>query len=162
MKAATIHELKKELENLEAEQLNVLCLRLAKFKKENKELLTYLLFEASDEQSYINEVKNETTTQFEGLSKLNVYYVKKSLRRILRVLNKQIRYSSLAVTEFELRIHFCQQMKDNLVPIHQNTLLMNIYQGQLKKILQLKSKLDEDLQFDYESQIKGLSRHGAK
>ena len=39
MKAATIVTLKKELETLDAEHLKSLCLRLARFKIENKELL---------------------------------------------------------------------------------------------------------------------------
>jgi hypothetical protein len=162
MKAASIHEIKKELETLDVDQLNVLCLRLAKYKKENKELLTYLLFEAHDEQDYIKEVKEETATQFEGLSKLNVYYIKKSLRRILRGLNKQIKYSSLPLTELELRIHFLKQMKDHSVPIRQNTLLMNIYQQQLKKIQLIQKKLDEDIVFDYQSNLEDLSLYARK
>ena len=45
MKAATINELKQELQNIPPAKVTELCLRLARFKKENKELLTYLLFE---------------------------------------------------------------------------------------------------------------------
>ncbi len=59
MKAATINELKQELEHLSAAELKELCLRLAKFKKENKELLTYLLFEAHDTEAYSRSVKEE-------------------------------------------------------------------------------------------------------
>ena len=44
MKAATIIELKQELNNTSPAIVSELCLRLARFKKENKELLTYLLF----------------------------------------------------------------------------------------------------------------------
>jgi hypothetical protein len=57
MKAATLNELKHELSHLPAEELLDLCTRLARFKKENKELLTFLLFEAHDERSYIVSVK---------------------------------------------------------------------------------------------------------
>ena len=59
MKAATSNELKQELQASSSKQLIELCLRLAKFKKENKELLTYLLFEANDEAAYIQSIKNE-------------------------------------------------------------------------------------------------------
>ena len=59
MKAATIHEIKQELSTVKPGELVELCLRLGKFKKENKELLTYLLFEAHDEQGYIQGVKKE-------------------------------------------------------------------------------------------------------
>ncbi len=56
MKPVTAKELKEELNSRSPNDLRELCLRLARFKKENKELLTYLLFEASDEQEYIEGV----------------------------------------------------------------------------------------------------------
>jgi hypothetical protein len=52
MKAASIHELKKELLHLDEKSLVATCLRLARYKKDNKELMTYLLFEAHDEEGY--------------------------------------------------------------------------------------------------------------
>jgi hypothetical protein len=157
MKAASLNELKKELDELEAPQLKALCLRLAKFKKDNKELLTYLLFEEHDEQAYIENEKHEITEQFGEVSNLNTYYLKKSLRRILKMVNKQIRYSGLPRTELELRIHFCQQILESDMQIKKSTVLVNLYEQQLKKIHQALDKLDEDLQFDYQSQIKELS-----
>ena len=59
MKAASIHELQKELTALEPKQLKELCIRLAKYKKDNKELLSYLLFEAHDEKAYVKNIKQE-------------------------------------------------------------------------------------------------------
>ncbi|MDO9156299.1 MAG: hypothetical protein Q7U17_05460, partial [Sediminibacterium sp.] len=56
MKAASVHEIKQALLSNSSKELAELCLRLAKFKKENKELLTYLLFEAHNEEAYIAEV----------------------------------------------------------------------------------------------------------
>ena len=50
MKAATVAQLKKELQFKSQEETMQLCLRLARFKKENKELLTYLLFESDSEE----------------------------------------------------------------------------------------------------------------
>mgnify|MGYP000642523159 CR=1 FL=1 len=50
MKAVTIKQLKDELSHKTANELKELCLHLARFKKENKELLTYLLFESHDEE----------------------------------------------------------------------------------------------------------------
>jgi hypothetical protein len=46
MKASSIKEIKTELSSLSAESLQDLCLSLARFKKENKEFLSYQLFEA--------------------------------------------------------------------------------------------------------------------
>ncbi len=77
MITASLKEIKSELHELDPDRLHEICLRLAKYKKENKELLTYLLFEAHDEQGYIAHVKNDVEMLFEELPKGNVYYVKK-------------------------------------------------------------------------------------
>ena len=60
MKAASIIQLKKELENKSNADLITYCLRLSKFKKENKELLTFLLFEADDISKFSEDVKVTT------------------------------------------------------------------------------------------------------
>ena len=156
MDAASLNELKKELDELDPGQLKSLCLRLAKFRKENKELLTYLLFEQQDEHGYVESVKREMTEEFKNITNLNTYYLKKSLRRILKLVNKQIRYSGLPETELALRIHFCQQIKESKMPVAGSTVLMNMYDQQLKKIDQAWKKLEEDLQQDYQSQIEQL------
>ncbi len=156
MKAATVHELKKEIELLEAQEIATLCLRLAKFKKENKELLTYLLFEARDEHAYVEEVKSDMAEQFKLLPALSVYFMKKGLRKILRTVNKQIKYSAIPQTELALRIYFCEQVQEANIPIQSSVVLTNLYQQQLKKIDQVLRKLPEDLQFDYQSAIDNL------
>jgi len=149
MKTSTINELKQELVNTPAQALVELCLRLAKFKKENKELLTYLLFEAHDTSAYIKAVKEEMILQFSDINKSNVYYVKKALRKILRTVKKYIRYSGLAIVEVELLIYFCNSMKELGVSIEKNQVLLNIYQNQLKNIHKALKGLHEDLQYDY-------------
>ncbi len=156
MKAATINELKQELSNNSASKLMELCLRLARFKKENKELLTYLLFEAHDTTAYIESVKQEMDLQFGAMNKTNVYFVKKTLRKILRTANKYTRYSGLPVVEIELLIYFCSTMKGLDISIHKNPVLTNIYQFQLKKINKAVATLHEDLQYDYVREIKKL------
>jgi len=157
MKASTINELKQELVNTPAATLVELCLRLARFKKENKELLTYLLFEAHDTSAYIKSVKQAMAEQLADINKSNVYYIKKTLRKILRTAKKYIRYSGLAIVEVELLIYFCELMRDLNVSINKNPVLFNMYQGQLKKINKALSGLHEDLQYDYLKSIKKLA-----
>ena len=81
MKAATIRELKQELSIRSQGELLELCLRLSKFKKENKELLTYLLYEASNEAAYIENVKREIEYEFEQINRKSYYFIKKSVRK---------------------------------------------------------------------------------
>lgn len=154
MNTASLQEIKKELHTLDQEAVESLCNRLAKYKKENKELLTYLLFEAHDEQAYIENVKEELRELFKTLPSSNLYLIKKTLRKILRFANKQIKYSGIKQTELELRIFFCTKVKEDRIPLHSGTVLFNLYQMQLKKIEATLAKLPEDLQTDYESEMK--------
>lgn len=155
MKAATVNEIKKELKTLTSEKLQELCMRLIKYKKENKELFTYLLYEADNEQSYIAAVKEDIDELFNELpSRSNLYYVKKSLRKILRFTNKQIKYSGIKQTELELRIYFCSKVQEAKIPLREGTVLYKLYQQQLKKIYAIIVKLPDDLQLDYEREIK--------
>lgn len=156
MKAATINELKQELVNSSPTQLTELCLRLARFKKENKELLTYLLFEAHDTAAYIKSVKEEMDSQFEGMNKSNVYFIKKTLRKIIRTAAKYTRYSGLTTVEIELLIYFLLTMKSLNIPIEKNPVLTNIYQNQLKKVNKAIETLHEDLQYDYLKEVRKL------
>ena len=78
MKAASSKELKTELDSLPPQELVPLILRLSRFKKENKELLTYLLFEAMDEQSYIAAVKTEIDLQLLNLNISSYFLAKKN------------------------------------------------------------------------------------
>lgn len=156
MKAASLNEIKKELSHLELKQVQELCMRLAKYKKENKELLTYLLFEADDEAGYVTGVKNEIDDHFALLPKSNVYLIKKSLRKILRITNKQIKYSEAKQTEVELRIHFCAKTKNSGIRSLSSQVLANMYNQQLKKIEIALAKLPEDLQYDYHNEFEQL------
>lgn len=157
MKAATIHELKQELTNIPADQLAELCIRLAKFKKENKELLTYLLFEAFDEQAYVENIKTEVDEQFQEMNTSNLYFVKKSLRKMLRTLNKYIRYTDSAETEVKLLLFFCSTLKDSGIPIERNPVIKNMYISQLKKTAKAIAGMHEDLQYEYLRELEQLS-----
>lgn len=156
MKTATINELKTELVNLKPEEVLALCMRLAKYKKENKELLTYLLFESSDEIGFIAGIKSEIDLQFQAINKSNVYFAKKTIRKILRFTNKYIKYSGSKKIEVDLLIYFCTKLKDSELPITSNTVLSNIYQRQIEKIKKSLSTLHEDIQFDYQDELESL------
>lgn len=157
MKAATLHELKQELTHLPPKELLELCLRLGRFKKENKELLTYLIFEAHDEQAFIASVKADIDTEFEAIPKdNNLYLVKKSLRKILRTITKYIRFTGSKMVEIQLLLYYCRVLKQSGIPIHKTTALTNLYESQLKKIKKALPSLHEDLQYDYSRELENL------
>ncbi|MCW3466226.1 hypothetical protein [Chitinophaga nivalis] len=156
MKAATIHELKQELQALPPAQLVTLCLRLARYKKDNKELLTYLLFEASSEQTYIESIKEMIDEGFAALANDNFYIAMKKLRKVLRTAAKFIRYTGSRQVEVEVLLHFCAQLKSSGLLQHTSTALANLYAQQQKKINKAITHLHEDLQFDYQRQAARL------
>lgn len=157
MKAASISDIKQELTNLPPQQILELCLRLAKYKKDNKELLNYLLFEANDEQTYISNVKTEMEEAFTEINQSNLYFAKKSLRKILRNTAKHIRYTASKQAEVELLLHFCQTLKHSGIPLKNSSVLNNLYQFQLKKVAKVIATLHEDLQYDYLKELNQLT-----
>ena len=156
METASINEIKKELKNIPPEELQVILARLSKYKKENKELLSYLLFEASNEQAFIENVKEEIDEQFTHLNRTSFYLAKKTLRKVIRTINKYIRFSGIKETEIELRIYFCKKLKDSRLNYKSSRVVSNMYLNQLKRIRKALSMLHEDLQFDYEEEIEKL------
>ena len=156
MKTASLNEIKTELHSLAPETLASLCLRLGKYKKGNKTFVTYLIFEAHREQDYVEGVKAEVDELFTTLPTQNLYLIKKVLRKILRFVNRQIKYSGIKQTEIELRIYFCSKVNEAHIPLTTGTVLFNLYQQQLSKIRATLAKLPEDLQFDYEQDIEKI------
>lgn len=156
MKAASIAEIKKELATRSPKEVLELCLRLGKFKKENKELLTYLLYEAQDETGYIKSVKNEIEEQFIEMNRTRVFFIKKNLRKILRMIAKYARYSKQKTTEVELLLFFCQELKKHKIPYHRYLVLSNMYDRQIAKIKKIVATLHEDLQYDYMEELHQL------
>jgi len=157
MKSATVKELKQELGIRSHKELLELCLRLSKFKKENKELLTYLLYEASDEPGYIENVKSEIEQWFTEINTSSYYYIKKSVRKILRLIKKFARYSLKKETEVELLLYFCKKLKEFSPSIKNNVTLTNIFERQLLFAKKIVSTLHEDLQYDYNLVIDNLN-----
>ena len=156
MKAVTIRELKEELLNYTPKELRELCLRLARFKKENKELLTYLLFESADEALFIESVKMEVDEQFKLINRKSYYLIKKSIRKILRTIKKYSRYSQKKETEVEFLIYVCTKLRKFTPSIQRNTGLLNLYNKQLVNIRKKITFLHEDLQFDYGTELNEL------
>jgi hypothetical protein len=156
MKSATIQELKQELLQINAAKAVELCIKLARFKKENKELLTYLLFEANDQDAYIQSVKDTMHEGFEELPKATDYLNKKCLRKILRITNKFIKFSASKQVETELLMYYCAQIKASSINLNKSIALKNIYLQQIKKIRLALNTLHEDLQYEYNNQLNKL------
>jgi len=156
MKPVTVSILKKELKDHTQDELIEICLKLAKFKKENKELLTYLLFDSSDEDEYTRVIKEEIDEGFSNLNLDSLYYVKKSTRKILRIIKKYIRYSKKKETEAELLLYFCLKLKELKPSYKKSQQMINMFDKQLSMAKKAISTLHEDLQYDLNLELEEL------
>jgi hypothetical protein len=156
MKAAGVKAIKEELNSRSREELSDLCLKLSKFKKENKELLTYLLFEADNENLFIISIQEEIDLEFENINRKSYYFIKKSIRKILRNTKKNIRYSKKKQTEVELLLHFCKKLKKFDPSISNSIPLTRIFDREILKVEKILNTLHPDLKYDYKTEMESI------
>jgi hypothetical protein len=156
MKPASSNDIKQRLKEIDKKELVEVCLRLARFKKENKELLTYLLFEQDDLANYVKNVKEEIDEGFAFINTSNVYFAKKTIRKVLRIANKHIRYTADKTAEADILLHYLTDFRGLSLNWQKSTALVNLYKAQLKKIAAAIASMHEDLQFEYTRELNRL------
>lgn len=161
MKPEKLSDLKKELLNHNVHELTEICLRLAKYKKENKELLSYLLFDANQPMEYAEQVKNFLIEDFKSMQK-HYFYSTKSLRKIIRLINRYAKYTGSKQVETELCMWFCSNylIFADLRTSHKP--LQGLLTRQFEKAAKLIPKLHEDLQFDYRQEFEIILNRAEK
>jgi hypothetical protein len=156
-----LQDIKKEIQHLSQGQLAELCLRLARYKKENKELLAYLLFDANNEHAFIEKIKAEVGFMFSQLPSQN-YAAAKSIRKILRLINKYVKFIGSKQAEIELLINFCYNYLQYTDRRTSYKPLRLILIRQVEKIRTQIQKLHEDLQFDFNHEYNSLLTEAGK
>lgn len=152
MEAASVAELKKALVQLDQGELLEACLRLVRFKKDNKELLTYLLFMSQDEQGFADYLCEEIDEQFRSTPNAH----KKTLRKVIRWMNKVLRFTKVKDTEVQVRLHFVRALRASETPIRNSRVVINMYNGQLKKVAKTIEKFHDDVRREIEQEIEAL------
>ena len=132
MKAASLAQIKKELKLRSPQDIEELCLRLGRFKKETID------------------------DEFNSITNTNFYYLKKSVRKILKNVKKYIRYSNDKETEVAILLHFCEHLITFKPSITRNITLHNLYDRQIQLIDKKIEALHEDLQYDYKEDMQRL------
>ncbi len=158
MENASLSDIKKELQTLNKIELIELITRIAKYKKENKELLNYLLFNSFSEDIYMQSIKNEIAILFSEIKSINSYPAKKSIRKILRTTNKYIKYSGKQVTQVQLLLFYCANLKASKFRFNDSAAITNLYLNQIKKVKTTLAKMHEDFQFDYRKEVEELEK----
>lgn len=156
MKAPTLNQIKKELETIAPDRVMSILLRLIKSKTENKELVSYILFDEADLSTYISDLRYEVEVQMTNLLKSPPYIQKRGLRKVLNYITRHAKYTGTKEAEVELLLFFCQQMNTLGLMRHPSRLIENIYVSQLNKINKKLPLVHEELQVDYQREWKAL------
>jgi hypothetical protein len=120
---------------------------------DNKELLGFLLFNAHDVADYTARVKAMITVEFAGVNTANIWFAKKTIRKILRLANKHARYAGSKEVEIGLLIHFVKELQALPAAICKAPVLQKLVAQQQKKIRAIIATLHEDLQYDFFRQL---------
>ena len=156
-----LQDIKKEIQHLRPEQITELCLRLARYKKENKELMAYLLFEADNETAFLEKVKAEAGFMFSQLP-AHSYNAAKAMRKILRLLTKYTKFTGSKQAEIDLLISFCINYINYINHNVSYKPLRLILIRQVIKIRVIIAKLHEDLQFDHSQEFNAMLEEAEK
>lgn len=155
MRVERLSDIKKELRLLNNDDLVEICLRLAKYKKDNKELLSFLLYDADSPLTYAESVKETLTENFKNLSRSS-YTSTKELRKIIRLFTKHAKYTGSKEVEVELLLWFCSSFLAYADTNSSHKPLLALFNRQIEKARRILPKLHEDLQFDYSETYNNL------
>ena len=156
-----LQDIKKEITHLSAQQMAELCLRLARHKKENKELLAYLLFDAQDNAAFIEKVKAEIGFMFSQLP-IQSYAAAKYLRKVLRLIGKYVKFMADKQAEIALLINFCENYLQYADKRTGYKPLKQILTKQIEKINAAIKKLHPDVQADHTGEFDLLLNEAEK
>ncbi len=154
MHSYSIADIKKELRSRSPEELLEMLLVLSRFKKDNKEFLAYLLFDSAQQQAFVQEVKKVIDLHFSEIEpEKNTYFIKKSLRKLIRLLNKYNKFIGDKSASTEIGLHFCAKLKNSNIRMEKSQQIENMFFAQIKKIKSNIETLHEDLQSDYQKEL---------
>lgn len=156
MSTASLSDLKTRLLDKNPKELAEICIKLARYKKENKELLDYILNYDGEENRFIQKAKDEVNTQLDIDKQNNTRNSVKIIRKALKLCLKSIKYSGIKETEIELLLFFCLEIKNRYEKYYLNPVLKNMFDRQITKISKVISGLHSDLQFDYQQEIEKI------
>ncbi|MFN5317929.1 MAG: hypothetical protein ACK5CY_03715 [Bacteroidia bacterium] len=147
--------LKKELNSLDRIDLVNICARLARYKKENKELLAFLLLDADDPIHYAEKIKPLLDEPFEAPYH-SAWAFAKRLRKALRQIAKYQRFTGSARGEAELLMYLLKKFEGDWRRGITQAGIQKIILRCFEKIESLLDKMDEDYRSDFEEPLAAL------
>lgn len=153
---ASLKVIRDELALLNNKELVGIISSLIRFRKENKELITYLLFDSKDEAGFIKSIKAETEFAMEPVTRYNVRPYLKLIRKTLKNIRKAIKISGKNETAVQLLMHFCTVIKQKNLPVTRFKGLNLVWDRCIHDITKNILTLHEDLRYDYTQELNAL------
>jgi membrane-anchored protein YejM (alkaline phosphatase superfamily) len=150
MNVLSLSEIRKNLKHLSDEELCVILTKLAKFKKVNKEYVSFLLLNESNEDLYVEEVKEHLLELLENLNQSSIQYAKKTLRKVLKILRQCAAFSEKDVTQLDLSIFFCHELNKLQRSIRNHSIVQGMYNREITRMDKVLKAMHEDLVSDYQ------------
>ena len=119
-------------------------------------MLSYVLFEAQDEQQYVETLKESLKELFEEVNVKTLYIAMKNLRKIIRLANRFLKYTSIKESHVQIYMFILQEILALDLNLSRSTSLLKIYSSLKNKLSNLIGELHEDLQYDYMRHFEAL------
>ncbi len=152
----SLSDIRKELAYASPEELKSLCLRMARFKKENKEHLAFLLFQ-KNEADFIKSVKAEISDALDDIHRIHAFQARKVLQKTLRTIVKYKKFCLSKVFEMEVMLHFIRSMQAKQISEYTSSYTGQFYKKQQLKLVKILESLDEELSMDYRDEVEDLT-----
>lgn len=156
-------DIKQALQQATPNELRDLCVRLARFKQDNKQLLHYALFYQDRPEVFIEEVNVRLKEAVETFNYSHAYWVKKGLRKWQRQVNLLGRISGEPWVQAKLQGMYALACYEAASKVAATEVLTNLCAQATKKFYAQVAKLEADWQHDltrtFERSMKSLENH---
>jgi hypothetical protein len=126
-----------------------------KHTHKNENTVSAISYSNNQKNKSKENIKLEIDTYFENLVVFSFSNMLKKLRKALRIANKYIKFSGSKNVEVAVLIYLCIKIKPFTLQTT-STALLNLYNRQIIKIDKALLKLEEDLQYDYKTDIEAI------
>ncbi|MFM7709422.1 MAG: hypothetical protein ACKO5C_00765 [Ferruginibacter sp.] len=152
-----VQELRKRTADLQTSELIQLLSRLMRFKRENKELVAYELFVRDQPEVWFSEIRESFNSELETMNTSHPYFMKKTMRKLIRRAKTYARYAGDPAIESELFCGLLEVFNEHHLHVHPSDIVRKIYYDTFTRLEKNISKLHEDLQYDFERRLADLS-----
>ena len=152
-----IHELRVKTNDLSVESLHRLLTRLMRFKRENKELVAFELFIRAEPENWFADIREECNVTLNEMNTSHPYFMRKTMRKLIRTLKTYARYAGDPAIEAELLCILLEAFHQKHLHEHTAEKIRKIVTDTQVRLQKMISKLHDDLQYDFIRRLADIS-----